>query len=129
MQPARLHSQGNIHIYTHAALRLNLHNTHGLYTVNKCTRLKQSIPRDRYVALYACNIHVSTTYTCSLQVKRKSCKHTKCNTYVFVVQSRLYNQELFSQQSSFRLPSLTCLMLYYMGPICNLHTVISMQST
>ena len=71
--------------------------THTDYTVNKCTRLKQSIPRDRYVAMYACNIHMSTIYTCtySLQIKRKSCKHTNCNTYVFVVQSRLQSRTFF----------------------------------
>jgi hypothetical protein len=36
--------------------QLTWHTRHTGYTVNKCTRLKQSIPRDMYVAMYAYNI-------------------------------------------------------------------------
>jgi hypothetical protein len=101
--------------------------THWDYTVNMCTRLKQSIPRDRYVAMYACNIHMSTTYT----AYSSNGNHTNTQSVIHMYSwfNHGCNQELFSQQSSFRLQSLTCLMLYYTGPICNLHTVISMQST
>ena len=83
--------------------------THTDYTVNKCTRLKQSIPRDRYVAMYACNIHMYTTYTAYSSNGNQA--NTQSVIHVYSWFNHGYNQELFSEQSSFRLPSLTYLML------------------
>ena len=71
---------------------------HTDYTVNRCTRLKQTIPRYRYVAMYACNV----CRICAHGNYANIYKSIRVSNFVTVTIKKIFlNKALFDCQVSY----------------------------